>query len=144
MYPESKIHGANMGPIRDRQDPGGPHVGPMNFAIWDCKDQADESNSATSSPFRWNNVLFFFLFLGNITLSVFPFPIIVSVMEYSALIRRKANIHNSKCCFDLAIYIFHHFVYFHHNVILKGMLVIKEFLQKHVTSLSSDMCLLIT
>ena len=28
-------HGANMGPIWDRQDPGGPHVGPMNFAIWE-------------------------------------------------------------------------------------------------------------
>ena len=24
-----------MGPIWDRQDPGGAHVGPMNFAIWD-------------------------------------------------------------------------------------------------------------
>ena len=23
-----------MGPIWSRQDPGGPHVGPMNFAIW--------------------------------------------------------------------------------------------------------------
>ena len=23
-----------MGPNWDRQDPGGPHVGPMNFAIW--------------------------------------------------------------------------------------------------------------
>ena len=23
-----------MGPIWDRQGPGGPHVGPMNFAIW--------------------------------------------------------------------------------------------------------------
>ena len=33
--PESKVHGANMGPIWGRQDPGGPHVGPMNFAIWD-------------------------------------------------------------------------------------------------------------
>ena len=31
---ESKFHGANMGPIWGRQDPGGPHVGPMNFAIW--------------------------------------------------------------------------------------------------------------
>ena len=29
---ESKVHGANMGPIWDWQDPGGPHVGPMNFA----------------------------------------------------------------------------------------------------------------
>ena len=30
----SKVHGANMGPIWGRQDPGGHHVGPMNFAIW--------------------------------------------------------------------------------------------------------------
>ena len=27
-------NGANMGPIWGRQDPGRPHVGPMNFAIW--------------------------------------------------------------------------------------------------------------
>ena len=33
--PDSKVHGANMGPIWGRQDPAGPHVGPMNFAIWD-------------------------------------------------------------------------------------------------------------
>ena len=26
--PDSKVHGANMGPIWGRQDPGGPHVGP--------------------------------------------------------------------------------------------------------------------
>ena len=32
--PDSKVHGANMGPIWGQQDPGGPHVGPMNFAIW--------------------------------------------------------------------------------------------------------------
>ena len=38
-YPDSKVHGANMGPIWGRQDPGGPHVGPMNFAIWvSCSD----------------------------------------------------------------------------------------------------------
>ena len=33
--PDSKVHGANMGPIWGRQDPGGPHVDPMNFANWD-------------------------------------------------------------------------------------------------------------
>ena len=33
--PNSKVHGANMGPIWGRQDTGGPHVGPMNDAIWD-------------------------------------------------------------------------------------------------------------
>ena len=33
--PDYKVHGANMGPIWGRQDPGGPHVGPMDLAIWD-------------------------------------------------------------------------------------------------------------
>ena len=32
--PDGKVNGANMGPIWGRQDPGGPHVGPMTFAIW--------------------------------------------------------------------------------------------------------------
>ena len=35
-FPDSKVHGANMGPIWGRQGPGGPHVGPMNLAIWVC------------------------------------------------------------------------------------------------------------
>ena len=34
VSPDSKVHGDNMGPTWGRQDPGGPHVGPMNFAIW--------------------------------------------------------------------------------------------------------------
>ena len=33
--PDSNVHGANMGPIWVQQDPGGPHVGPMNLAIWE-------------------------------------------------------------------------------------------------------------
>ena len=33
-YPDSKFHGAHMGPIWGRQDPGGYHVGPMKLAIW--------------------------------------------------------------------------------------------------------------
>ena len=32
--PDNKVYGSNMGPTWGRQDPGGPHVGPMNFAIW--------------------------------------------------------------------------------------------------------------
>ena len=35
--PDNKVLGANMGPIWDQQDPGGPRVGPMNLAIWDAK-----------------------------------------------------------------------------------------------------------
>ena len=34
-YPDGKVPEANMGPIWGRQDPGGPQVGPMNFAIWE-------------------------------------------------------------------------------------------------------------
>ena len=33
--PDSKVYGANMGPTWARQDPGGPHVIPMNLAIWE-------------------------------------------------------------------------------------------------------------
>ena len=48
IIPDSKIHGANMGPIWGRQVPGGPHVGTMNFAIWDslmAKCNRDIANS---------------------------------------------------------------------------------------------------
>ena len=31
---DNKIHGAMVGPIQGRQDPGGPHVGHMNLVIW--------------------------------------------------------------------------------------------------------------
>ena len=32
--PNNEAHGANMGPIWGRKDPGEPHVGPMILAIW--------------------------------------------------------------------------------------------------------------
>ena len=35
IKPDNKVHEANMGLVWGLQDPGGPHVGPMNFAIWD-------------------------------------------------------------------------------------------------------------
>ena len=34
IFPDSKVNGADMGAIWDRQDRGRPHVGPINFAIW--------------------------------------------------------------------------------------------------------------
>ena len=34
VVPGSKVHGANMRSIWGRQDPGGPHFGPMNFTLW--------------------------------------------------------------------------------------------------------------
>ena len=33
-HPDSKIHGANVGPTWGRQDPGEPHAGHRNLAIW--------------------------------------------------------------------------------------------------------------
>ena len=32
-YPDSKVHGANIGPTWGPWDPDGPHVGPMNLTI---------------------------------------------------------------------------------------------------------------
>ena len=37
VTPDSKMHGAYMGPTWGRQDPGGSHVGRMILAIWDQK-----------------------------------------------------------------------------------------------------------
>ena len=53
--PEGKIHGANMGhlgAIWSRQDPRGPHLGPMNFAIWVTR------HSFTSAKLWWSSKLF--------------------------------------------------------------------------------------
>ena len=33
--PDNKVHWVNMGPTWVLSSPGGPHVGPMNLAIWD-------------------------------------------------------------------------------------------------------------
>ena len=52
MIPNSKVHGANMGPIWGRQDPGGPHVGPMNFAIWDVSHKPVSQMRATLAARR--------------------------------------------------------------------------------------------
>ena len=39
--PDSKVHEAYMGPTWGRQDPGGPHVGPMNLVIREVMHNAD-------------------------------------------------------------------------------------------------------
>ena len=41
MIPDSKIHGANMGPTWVLLVPGGPHIGPMNLAVRDGNDDGD-------------------------------------------------------------------------------------------------------
>ena len=51
--PDSKVHGANMGPISGRQDPGGPHVGPMNFAIG---DGLERQTKYCRQWWRWSDI----------------------------------------------------------------------------------------
>ena len=47
-FPDSKIHGAYMGPIWGRQDPDGPHIDPMNFTAWVCISGDDTALNNTS------------------------------------------------------------------------------------------------
>ena len=35
-YAKATLIARFMGPIWGQQDPGGPHVGPMNLAIWEA------------------------------------------------------------------------------------------------------------
>ena len=46
--PDSKVHGANMGPTWVLSAPDGPHFGPMNLAIRDSGQQYEQDvNSLT-------------------------------------------------------------------------------------------------
>ena len=45
-----------MGPTCGRQDPGGPHVGPMNFAIWAFLEDS-EKGEITNKNIWDNNLL---------------------------------------------------------------------------------------
>ena len=68
-FPDSKVHGANMGPIWGRQDPGGPHFGPMNFALWvvlllqyddvaiSLKTVLSLAEGIATASDRWNNTV---------------------------------------------------------------------------------------
>ena len=49
---DSKVHGANIGPIRGWQDPGGPHVSPINFAIWDYFEFPTHSTVLSTIEFQ--------------------------------------------------------------------------------------------
>ena len=53
--PDSKIHGANIGPTWGRQDPGGLHVGHMNLAIWDTVQHCEVNFSCLSICIHVNN-----------------------------------------------------------------------------------------
>ena len=48
--PDSKVHGANMGPTWFLSAPDGPHVGSMNLAIRDITHQSYSNPDAISMP----------------------------------------------------------------------------------------------
>ena len=50
-YPDSKVHGANMGPTWVLSAPGRPHVGPMNLAIRAFPH--GDIMAGTCFPHRW-------------------------------------------------------------------------------------------
>ena len=58
VSPDSKVYGANMGPIWGLQDPDGPHVGPMNFAIWEASSWSISRNR--------KHIMFLIIFLIKI------------------------------------------------------------------------------
>ena len=62
--PDSKVHGANMGPIWGWQDPGGPHVGPMNFAIWGWKPSGRDAYFISQQQL-WHSFLYLSLWHHN-------------------------------------------------------------------------------
>ena len=57
INPDTKVHGANMGPIWGQQDPGGPHIGPMNIAIWEwtaiINPCPNFNRASVKSPLDW-------------------------------------------------------------------------------------------
>ena len=61
-YPDSKIHGANMGPTWVLSAPGGPHVGPINLAIRVGKTILSSFSSVRLMG-EWPTVDHWFMFL---------------------------------------------------------------------------------
>ena len=75
-----------MGPIWGRQDPGGPHVGPMHFAIWDMHLMfwsnitkvltfREHTGHYTVYPKKYAHVFCFAVLCCGYTLTDFPISI---------------------------------------------------------------------
>ena len=73
-FPDSKDHGANMGPTWDLSAPGGPHVGPINLAIRVSSVMSQSRVEEYSEPPHSNNTWTAALLLGIGTLSSGNWP----------------------------------------------------------------------
>ena len=58
VYPDSRVHGATMRPIWGRQDPDGPHVGPMDFALWVHLEKVNRFPLVDIQPTRKHTEMF--------------------------------------------------------------------------------------
>ena len=58
IVPDSKVHGAKIEPIWGRQEPGGPHFGPMNLAI---RGPCEHGHSASWLFLMWHENFWFSL-----------------------------------------------------------------------------------
>ena len=59
----NKVHGANTGPIWGRQEPGGPHVGTMNLAIWDSMVDKNVSMNDNNGSMANNDTMDIFFYI---------------------------------------------------------------------------------
>ena len=101
-YPDSKVHGGKMGPIWGRQDPGGPHVGPMNFAIWVCLILKP---LVELGPISWT--IFFFIVIQiwwKIWFNVTPLYCIITLQNSARPVAQlSCNIQNIKAITPLKL-----------------------------------------
>ena len=88
--PDSKVHGANMGPTWGRQDPGGPHVGHVNLAIWVAMSSEDRAQVI------W---IFIYIYIFNCSASVSPLHHLYQVESVNAML--QFDLGNSKMYFFL-------------------------------------------
>ena len=92
--PDSKVHGTNMGPTWGRQDPGGPHVGPMNFAIWGAK----QTNGLVTGDLRRQNVIIAHNWVIERPPPAYLYPHPVYVYVYLCIIFIYLWLHCPWCC----------------------------------------------
>ena len=83
--PGSNDHGAKMGPIRGRQDPGGPHIGPMNIVIW--------------KPLLWPLWTYQYLLLSNVYWSLYNYaPQVADISTTTTDMQGIENYSLVLCC----------------------------------------------
>ena len=83
MIADSKVHGAIMGLIWGRQDPGGSHVGPMNFAIWGNVVFSLGSNDLVLLPFPTCLLSAINLLQGTLYNQISQYPIFIESLYYN-------------------------------------------------------------